>query len=136
MVSRKELELEILTPDKKTFSGTVSYVKAPGVGGYFGILVNHAAMLSALQIGELEIEKENSKQYFAIGGGYLEVMNNHISILAETAEPASDIDVSRAEASKNRAAERIKFSKSDVVFDRARLALFRAINRLKISKKI
>ena len=136
MVSRKELELEILTPGKKSFSGPVSYVKAPGVEGYFGILANDAAMLSALQIGELEIETEDKKQYFAIGGGFLEVMNNHISILAETAEPASNIDVARAEAAKERAAERIKFSKSDVDFERARLALFRAINRLKISKKI
>ena len=131
-----EFQLEILTPDKKAFSGPVSYVKACGVEGYFGILVNHAPMLSALRIGELEVEAENKRQFFAISGGFLEVLNNHVSILAETAEPANSIDVARAEASKKRAEERMKLSIAEIDFARAQLALFRSLNRLKISKKM
>ncbi len=133
--SDKEFQLEILTPEKKAFLGQVSYIKAPGADGYIGILVNHSALLSALQIGELEIITENKRQYFAISGGFLEVLNNHVSVLAETAEDAENIDVARAKAAKERAAEKIEFKKADTDFDRARLSLIRAINRLKISDK-
>ena len=132
----KEFQLEILTPDKKAFSGLVTYVKASGVEGYFAILVNHAPMLSALRIGELEIEADNKRQFFATSGGFLEVLNNHVSILAETAEPADSIDVARAEAAKKRAEERMKLKATEIDFDRAQLALFRSLNRLKISKKV
>jgi F-type H+-transporting ATPase subunit epsilon len=134
--SHKEFQLKILTPDKETFNGTVSYVKAPGVGGYFGILVNHAAMLSALDVGELELEAENQRKLYAISGGFLEVLNNQVSVLAETAEVSTEIDTTRAEAARKRAEERMKSSEFDVDLDRAQLALYRSLNRLKISKKI
>ncbi len=133
--SDKEFRLEILTPEKKAFLGQVSYIKAPGVEGYIGILANHAALLSALRIGELEIITENKRRYYAINGGFLEVLNNHVSVLAETAEAAENIDVARAKAAKERAAGKIEFKKTDTDFDRARLALIRAINRIKISAK-
>ena len=92
-------------------------------------------MLAALQIGELESEAENKRQYFAMSGGFLEVLNNHVNVLAETVELAENIDVARAEAAKKRAEERMKISKPDVDFDRARLALLRALNRIKTSQK-
>ena len=136
MADGKEFQLKILTPDKETFNGAVSYVKAPGVGGYFGILVNHAPMLSALDIGEMEIEANNERKMYAVSGGFLEVLNNQVSVLAETAEPATEIDIARAEASRKRAEERMKSENVDVDFDRAQLALHRSINRLKVSKKI
>jgi F-type H+-transporting ATPase subunit epsilon len=132
----KEFQLEILTPDKKVYSGPVTYVKACGVEGYFGILVDHAPMLSALRIGELEIEAENKRQFFATSGGFLEVLNNHVSILAETAEPANSIDVARAEVSKKRAEERMELKSAEIDFERAQLALYRSLNRLKIAKKV
>ncbi len=134
--SKKEFQLKILTSDKEAFNGPVSYVKAPGVEGYFGILVNHAPLLSALRIGELEIEANNQKKYFAISGGYLEMLDNHVSILAETAESAKNIDVARAESARQRAEKRITAKEPGVDFERARVALFRALNRLNISKKI
>lgn len=134
--SHKEFQLKILTPDKETFKGAVSYVKAPGVGGYFGILLNHAPMLSALDVGDLEIEADNQRKHYAISGGFLEVLSNQVSVLAETAEIATEIDVTRAEEARKRAEERMKSSKVDVDIDRAQLALYRSINRLKISKKI
>ena len=134
--SNKEFQLKILTPDKEAFNGPVSYVKAPGVEGYFGILVNHAPILSALRIGELEIEENNQRKFFAVSGGYLEMLDNHVSILAETVESAKNIDVARAEAAKLRAEKRLVAKEPGIDFERARIALFRALNRLKISKKI
>jgi F-type H+-transporting ATPase subunit epsilon len=131
-----EFQLEILTPDNKAFSGPVTYVKACGIEGYFGILVNHAPMLSALRIGEIEIEAEHKRKFFAVSGGFLEVLNNHVSILAETAEPATSIDVARADASKKRAEERMKSKAGGIDFERAQLALVRSLNRLKISKRV
>lgn len=133
--SHKKFQLKILTPDKEMFNGPVSYVKAPGVGGYFGILVNHAPMLSALAVGELEIETNHKRELYAISGGFLEVLNNQVSVLAETAEAAKDIDVTRAETARKRAQERMKTKNVDIDLDRAKLALYRAINRIKISGK-
>ncbi len=133
--SDKEFQLEILTPEKRAFLGQVSYIKAPGVEGYIGILANHAALLSALQIGELEIITENKRQYYAISGGFLEVLSNQVSVLAETAEAAENIDVARAKAAKDRAAGKIEFKKTDTNIDQGRISLIRDINRLKMSAK-
>ncbi len=130
----KTFQLEILTPDKKVFSGEVTYLKAPGAEGYLGILANHAPMLAALQIGELEIEIQNQRQFFALSGGFLEVLNNHVRLLAETAEAAQNIDVARALAAKERAAKRLLAKAAGIDLDRAKLSLLRALNRLKIAE--
>lgn len=132
----KNLHVDLLTPDKKAFSGEVRYVKAPGTQGYFGILYNHAPLLATLQIGEVMLEEDDDKKhYFAVSGGFLEVMDNHVRVLAETAEAAEEINVTRAEDAKERAEKYLASQDKNTNFGRARIALFRAINRIRIAGK-
>ena len=131
----KTFQLDLLTPDKKAFSGEVNYLKAPGLMGYFGVLTDHAPLLSALKVGEVEIAVNGENRFFAVSGGYIEVLNNHARLLAETAEEASEIDVARAQAAKDRAEKRLDAQSADTDFDRAKIALFRAINRINIADK-
>lgn len=131
----KSFSLDIITPGKKAFSGDVSYIKAPGVNGYLGVLPRHAPLLAALKIGELEVLAGDNREYYAISGGFMEVLENQVRVLAETAEPAREIDLERAEAAKRRAEGMLSIEdpKTDIV--RASIALFRAINRIKIGGK-
>jgi|Deesub1362B_J571_1020462.scaffolds.fasta_scaffold03129_2 F-type H+-transporting ATPase subunit epsilon len=131
----KTFDLEILTPDKVAFTGTVTYVKAPGSEGYFGILANHAPLLAALTVGELEIETEGKRRFFAISGGFLEVLKNRVRILAETVEESTEIDVKRAAAALERAQKRLQAPTPDIDIDRARAAYLRAANRLKVASR-
>ena len=131
------LVLEIITPEGKIFDEQISYLKAPGVNGDFGVLFNHTPFFTSLAIGIIEYEKDSKKEYFSVSGGYCEVKKNVISILAETAEFGSKIDLERANEAKNRAEERLveQASKgSSIDFDRARISLLRSINRIKVCK--
>ncbi len=134
--SDKIFKLYLLTPGKIAFSGRINYLKAPGLMGYFGVLANHAPLLAALKVGEIEIGINGDRQLFAISGGYVEVLSNNVRLLAETAEPASEIDVERAKAAKERAEKRLSAVSPDTDFDRAKIALFRAINRINIAGKM
>ena len=129
------LVLEIITPEGKIFEEKVKYLKAPGINGDFGVLFNHTPFFTSLSIGIVEYEKESKKEFFAVSGGYCEVKNNLISILAETAEFGAKIDLERAKSSKNRAEERLLArtdKNSNIDFDRVRVSLLRSINRLKV----
>ncbi|MDZ7262315.1 MAG: F0F1 ATP synthase subunit epsilon [candidate division KSB1 bacterium] len=132
----KYFAYEIVTPFGVVYSGSARYLRAPGVDGYFGILPRHAPLLAALKIGEIKIVKEGETKYFAISGGYLEVLANKVSILAETAEEAKDIDIKRAQAALERARQRLALKDKGIDQERARAALLRALNRLMVSKKI
>ena len=130
-----KLVLEIITPEGKIFEESINYLKAPGVNGDFGVLFNHTPFFTSLTIGVIEYKKDNSKAFFAVSGGYCEVKNNIISILAETAEFSTKIDFERAKKSKARAEKRLvdqANSGSKVDFDRARTSLLRSINRIKV----
>ncbi len=129
------LKLEIVTPDSTVYSGDVKSVKAPGEAGYFQILKNHTSFLSTIDVGEIKVETEGKTMFFATSGGFLEVLNNVVSVLAETAEDVEAIDLERAQASKERAEKRIAGKESGTDFFRAKLAVIRAINRIKISSK-
>jgi len=133
--SSRSFSLDIITPDKKAFSGEVNYIKAPGIEGYLGILTNHAPLLSALKIGELEVLTGNQRQFYAISGGFMEVLQNQVRVLAETAEQADEIDLERAVTSKERAENRLASEVKKTDIDRAHIALYRAINRIKIAGK-
>lgn len=127
-------QLEIVTPEKTVYSGEVESLRAPGTEGGFGVLAGHHPMLASLRIGEMVFsEGEQGPKSVAIGGGFAEVQRDRVTVLAETAEFAQDIDVSRAEASMDRARERLA-QKRDQQIDEARatLALARAVNRLRI----
>ncbi len=129
------LRLEIVTPDQVVLSSDVEYVGAPGVDGEFGVLAGHIPLLTALSIGTL-VYRIGNKDYMAfIAGGFAEVADNKITILAQAAELAENIDVERAEKAKARAEERLQNAKHQDGIDivRAENAMKRALTRLKIA---
>ena len=130
------LRLEFVTPERALAHEEVDEVMLPGEDGDFGVLPGHAPLLSALRTGEMWYRKGNDVTYAFLAGGFAEVVPNRVSILAQVAERAEDIDEARAEASKRRAEERLAkaTSMSDVDYERARMAAMRAIMRLQVSK--
>jgi len=129
----KSFKAQILTPDGPVFEGETIGVALPGTEGGFEVLYNHANLMSYLDIGRTIVHKENSnEEVYAISGGFVEVSDNKLILLAEAAESANEIDIERANAAKERAEKRMKDEKMD--HTRAELALKRAINRLKIAE--
>lgn len=130
MALPEKLHLEIVTPEKHLFSGDVNCVVVPANTGYLGILPGHAPLLAELGIGEIEYTSDDRTEYLFCSWGFVEVLPGRVVLLAQAAEAGSDIDVKRAEEAKTRA-EKILASRSvDVDFDRAQIALMRAICRL------
>ena len=127
------LHFEIITPEKILISEDVDTFEAPGVEGEFQIMEGHTPFLTGLNTGHIIFTKNGKKTYISISGGFCEVKKDKAVILANTAEKASEIDKARAEEAKQRAEARLK-AKDDPSIDeeRAKLALLRAINRLKI----
>ncbi len=135
-MANKNFQLDIVTPARTVFSGDVQSFTAPGVVGNFQVLFNHAPLLSAVGVGEVKvIETNGAKTLFAIGGGFVEVKSNKVILLAESAERSDEINITRAEKSKKRADERLAAKDKSIDPDRARIALYRSINRLKIASK-
>ena len=129
-----ELNIEVVTPDGITFAGEITSCTAPGENGKFQILDGHAPFLSILQIGELKVRMKDGEKRLATSGGFLEVKENTISIIVESAEFADDIDVSRAKEAEKRAREKLE-AKGDIDLARAELSYLRALNRLKVASQ-
>ena len=129
------IELQIVTPDRMLVHEQVDEVEIPGVNGYFGVLPGHTPLLAALAVGELWYRKGQEKTYLAIVHGFAEVLPDRVTILAQLAERAHEIDAERAEAARKRAAERLD-RKSEVDYDRARVALMKSMTRLQVSSRI
>lgn len=128
--------LEFVTPERAIVHEHVDEAELPGEEGYFGVLPGHAPMLAALKTGEMWYRKGSERKYAFIASGFAEVLPDRVSILAEVAERAEDIDIARAEASKQRAEERLaRPGLVDIDAERARIALLRAITRLQISRQ-
>jgi len=131
----KSFSLEIVTPQKVVFSGDVTSFSAPGVVGSFQVLRSHAPLLSTTTIGIVKVVDAAGKEmHFATSGGFVEVNDNKVVMLAETAERSDEIDVNRAEAARDRAKKRLEGKRSEIDVERARLALHRALNRLKVAR--
>jgi len=131
-----EFTLEIVTPEKMAFSGNVEEVTIPGTEGEFGVLRGHEALLGSVDIGHLSFTRNNKKTHFAVNTGYAEVTGSKVTILIETAERADQIDVTRARRAKDNAEARLeKIAKDSEEFEKARVALMRAIVRLSIAEK-
>ncbi len=129
-----ELKLEIVTPEQMTFRGVVEEVTIPGTEGQFGVLKGHAALLSSVDIGELSFTRDHKKTYYAVNTGYAEVTASKVTVLVETAERFDLIDRERAKRAREQAEEKLaKLSREDVEFEKARLALLRAITRLNVA---
>ena len=126
------LQLEVVTPDKTVVSAQVDMAVCPGVMGEFGVLPHHVSLLSALKIGNLRYTEGGKQHNVFISGGFADVNNKVLTVLAESAELAEDIDTARAQAAKERAEKRLK--QSDADFARAQNALLRSISRLELYK--
>jgi F-type H+-transporting ATPase subunit epsilon len=131
-----KLTLEIVTPDRALVTEQVDEVQLPGSEGYFGVLPGHTPLLASLQVGEMWYRTGQEKFYLAIAFGFVEVLPDRVTVLAQIAERAQDIDVSRAEAAKKRAEERVaQSSANDVDFERARIALMKSLIRLQVASR-
>jgi len=127
--------LSIVTPEKTVYEDEINSLIAPGTVGYLGIMSNHAPLITSLQPGKFSFKDKDGKEIkMAISGGFLENSHNHCTILADSAEFASDIDLERASESLKRAERRLKASGGEIDLGRAREAYDRAKNRLKVAK--
>jgi F-type H+-transporting ATPase subunit epsilon len=124
------LRLEIVTPEKVVLEADVDYVGASGMDGAFGVLPGHIPLLSALAVGELYYKQGDAIHWVFVGGGFSEVTAGKVTVLAESAEIASDIDTERAGQALERARKRLEETAPDTDHVRAGAALQRAISRL------
>lgn len=127
-------QLEIVTPERLLVSDVAEEMQIPGKKGYLGILPEHAPLITELGVGEISYRKGAETQRLAVAWGFAEVLPNKVTILAETAEKAEEIDVARARRAKERAEARLKQA-ADVDQVRAEIALERAITRLQVAEK-
>jgi F-type H+-transporting ATPase subunit epsilon len=134
MATRNTLHVEVVTAERELYNGEADIVSAPGSEGMLGILPRHAALLTTLKPGELNIKLNGSEEPLFVSGGFLEVSNNSVTVLADTAEHAEEIDQARAEAARRRAQESLEQAESDT--QRAELigALERAMTRLRVAE--
>jgi F-type H+-transporting ATPase subunit epsilon len=130
----QQIALEVVTPSGAVVNEDVDIVNAPGYGGDFGVLANHAPFLSTIKIGILSYETGKKRANLMVSGGFCEVSNNKITFLVESAEFGEQIDVDRAMKAKERAEKRLSQSGAhdeSINAARAELALQRALVRLK-----
>ena len=130
----RTFDFSVVAPDGQVFRKEVEFVVVPGVAGEIGILPNHAPLVVGLGIGVIRYTDEGVVRKIAISGGFMEVANNKVTVLAKTAEKAEDIDVERAKAAKERAEKRLQERRPDTDILRAQIALQRAIARLKAAQ--
>ncbi|MDR1490983.1 MAG: F0F1 ATP synthase subunit epsilon [Desulfovibrio sp.] len=126
------LRLDIVTPDCVVLSKDVEYVGAPGLLGEFGVLPGHIPFISALSVGVLHYKREGKSHYVFVSGGFAEVSEDTVTVLAESAEQAHQIDFSRAEEARKRAQARLDAKNEDHDFKRASFALARSVSRLSL----
>jgi F-type H+-transporting ATPase subunit epsilon len=129
------LQLQIVSADRMLVNEQVDEVEIPGAEGYFGVLPGHTPLLAALHVGELWYRQGRDVHYFHVAFGFAEVQPDRVTILAEVAERADEIDVKRAEAAKRRAEERIARTAPDIDFARARIALMKSLIRLQVASR-
>src|SRR3954466_7240059 len=129
------LTLDVVTPDRSVIAEKVDEVEIPGAQGYFGVLPGHTPLLAMLQVGELWYRKGGETVYLSIAFGFAEVLPDRVTILAQLAERADEIDIARAEAAKRRAEERIAQPSVDMDYERARIAMMKALIRLQVASR-
>jgi F-type H+-transporting ATPase subunit epsilon len=127
--------LEIVTPDRALIREEVDEIQLPGSEGYLGVLPGHTPLLTTLQVGELWYRMGQEKHYLAIAGGFVEILGDRVTVLAQIAERAQDIDITRAEEAKRRAEERLAKPSPDLDFERARIAMMKSLIRLQVASR-
>lgn len=127
------IHLTIVTPERKLVDRQVDEVTLPGTEGYFGVLPGHAPLLSALDTGEIDYKEAGETHRVAVTRGFVEVLGDRVSVLADAAEKADAIDLARAKKALARAEQRLKGG-GDIDWDRARASLDRAVVRIRVSE--
>lgn len=134
-MEQQPFTLDIVTLKKVAFSEEIKSVSAPGTEGYFTILANHTPFVSSLQPGVIRVTRPNGDLFaFSMSGGFLMTDGKKVILLADAVERPEEIDIARAQAAKERAEKRLAERTPDINIDRARLALLRALNRLKVAE--
>ena len=136
MATPRHLTLEFVTPERPIVHDDVDEVVLPGEEGAIGVLPGHAPLLAALKTGEIWYRKGTEKKYAFIAKGFAEIVPDRVSILAQVAERAEEIDLARAEAAKRRAEDRIAKPSIEIDVERARIALMRALTRVQITRHV
>src|SRR5271157_1859049 len=126
-------ELEIVTPSRLLVKDAAEEAQIPGVSGYLGILPGHAPLITELGVGEITYKASGATHTLSVAWGFMEVLPDKVTILAEAAERPQEIDVERARKAKERAEQRLKSNDPKVDFDRAEDALLRAETRIKVA---
>ncbi len=130
------LTLEIVTPDRAIAHDQVDEVEIPGADGYFGVLPGHTPLLASLQVGELWYRKAGETFYLSIAFGFAEVLPDRVTILAQIAERAEEIDIARAEDEKRRAEAQLSHRPpSDAALEAARVSMLKALVRLRVATR-
>ena len=127
--------LEIITAEHQIFSDDVEMLVAPGADGQLGILPHHAPLMTMLQPGEMLIRKDGSDTFLIVTGGFMEVIGNKVTVLADACERSEEIDEARAQTAMERAQERLAHQESDLQLERAVAAMRRAQIRLNVVRR-
>ena len=128
-----KLLLEIVTPDRAIVRDETDEIQVPGAEGYLGILPGHTPLLATMKVGGLWYRIGQEKHHLAIAGGFVEVLPDRVTVLAQIAERAQDIDLTRAEAARKRAEERLARPPIDFDIERARVALLKSLIRIQVA---
>ena len=129
------MQLEVITAEQQVYDDEVDLVVAPGIEGELGILAHHAPLMTALQPGEILIRKDGEETYLAVTGGFLEVMGNKVTILADACERSDEINEERAQIAVDRATERMANQGTDMQLERAVASVRRAQVRLNVVRR-
>lgn len=130
-----KIQLQIVSADRSLVSEVVDEVEIPGAEGYFGVLPGHTPLLALLGTGEVWYRAGQQTTHLAVAFGFAEVLPDRVTILAQIAERAEDIDIARAEAAKRRAEERLHTPGMDIDFERARIAMLKSLIRLQVASR-
>ncbi|KIL49777.1 F0F1 ATP synthase subunit epsilon [Jeotgalibacillus soli] len=128
----KTVKVNIVTPDGPVYESDVEMVSTKAQSGELGILPGHIPMVAPLEIGAVRLKRDGGTDYVAVSGGFLEVRPEQVTILAQAAEPADQIDIERAKEAKQRAEKNLQAKQDNIDFKRAELALKRAMNRIDV----
>ena len=129
------MQLQIVTAERVVYSEEVSAVVAPGSAGELGVLPGHAPLLTTIRPGEIRVTQDGEESYMAITGGFMEVIGDKVTILADAAEHADEIDLERAETALARAEERVASAASDQDLERALASMRRSAARLGVARR-
>ena len=129
------MRLEVITAERRVYSDDVEVLVAPGIDGELGILPHHAPLMTALQPGEVMIRKDKEETFLAVTGGFLEVMGNQVTILADACERSEEIDEERARVALQEAEERLANRTADLDLQQATAAVRRAGTRLMVARR-